>query len=349
MMLNLRHPHGVFWRAGHQHSAESWGTGRAVSRVPRVSGGGTHRSGQGAFGNMCRGGRMFSPIRTWRRWHRMINVNQRRYALVSALAASAVPGLVMARGHKIEQVAEIPLVVKDEDILKVQKTEQAVELLKKLRAYPDISRVKASIHIHPGRAKSRNRRYKGRVGPLIVYHENQGITKSFRNIPGVDVINVNCLNLLKVAPGGHPGRFIIWTEGAFKRLDQLYGTYSEPSKLKKGYTLPRPLITNPDITRIMRSEEIQPSLRPIRPRNKYPGHKKNPLKNLYVMVKLNPYALTQRRAMLKKQMKLAKRNAVLKSKEKPLKEKLKKTIKGIQKEKKVQQKLRKKYLKKLLA
>ena len=54
---------------------------------------------------------MFSPIRTWRRWHRMINVNQRRYALVSALAASAVPGLVMARAHKIEQVAEIPLVV----------------------------------------------------------------------------------------------------------------------------------------------------------------------------------------------------------------------------------------------
>jgi large subunit ribosomal protein L4e len=29
--------------AGHQSSAESWGTGRAVARIPRVSGGGTHR------------------------------------------------------------------------------------------------------------------------------------------------------------------------------------------------------------------------------------------------------------------------------------------------------------------
>jgi hypothetical protein len=48
-------------------------------------------------------------------------------------------------------------------------------------------------------------------------------------------------------------------------------------------------------------------------------------------------------------METRKRNAVLKSNEKPLKEKLKKTIKGIQKEKKVQQNLRKKYLKKLLA
>jgi large subunit ribosomal protein L4e len=51
-----------------QTSAESWGTGRAVSRIPRVGGGGTQRSGQGAFGNMCRGGRMFAPTKIWRRW-----------------------------------------------------------------------------------------------------------------------------------------------------------------------------------------------------------------------------------------------------------------------------------------
>lgn len=37
---------------------------------------------------MCRGGRMFAPTKPWRRWHRKINVNQRRYALVSAIAAS---------------------------------------------------------------------------------------------------------------------------------------------------------------------------------------------------------------------------------------------------------------------
>ena len=69
-----------------------------MARIPRVSGGGTNRSGQGAFGNMCRGGRMFAPTKTWRRWHRHINVNQRRYALCSALAASAVPALIMAKG-----------------------------------------------------------------------------------------------------------------------------------------------------------------------------------------------------------------------------------------------------------
>ena len=85
--------------AGHQTSAQSWGTGRAVSRIPRVGGGGTHRSGQGAFGNMCRKGRMFAPTKIFRRWHRKVNVNQRRFAVVSALAASAVPALIQARGR----------------------------------------------------------------------------------------------------------------------------------------------------------------------------------------------------------------------------------------------------------
>lgn len=52
MAKNKRQPYAVSRKAGHQTSAESWGTGRAVARIPRVRGGGTHRSGQGAFGNV---------------------------------------------------------------------------------------------------------------------------------------------------------------------------------------------------------------------------------------------------------------------------------------------------------
>merc|ERR1711951_272361 len=101
---NKRQPYCVSEPAGHQTSAESWGTGRAVARIPRVRGGGTHRSGQAAFGNMCRGGRMFAPTKTWRKWHKKINLKQKRAATASALAASAVPALVMARGHRINEV-----------------------------------------------------------------------------------------------------------------------------------------------------------------------------------------------------------------------------------------------------
>merc|ERR1711862_65325 len=115
---------------GYETAAESWGTGRAVARIPRVPGGGTHRSGQGAFGNMRRGGGMFQPTKTWRRWHRRVNVTQKRHAVVSALAASSLPPLVMARGHRIGEVAELPLVVSD-GAESCQKTKQAVEMLKK--------------------------------------------------------------------------------------------------------------------------------------------------------------------------------------------------------------------------
>lgn len=55
-------------------------SGRAVARIPRVSGGGTHRAGQAAFGNMCRSGRMFAPTKVWRKWHQKINLGQ-KYAV----------------------------------------------------------------------------------------------------------------------------------------------------------------------------------------------------------------------------------------------------------------------------
>merc|ERR1712099_50717 len=110
---NHRQAYAVNRDAGHQTSAESWGTGRAVARIPRVRGGGTHRSGQGAFGNMCRGGHMFAPTKVYRKWHSAVNQKQRRYATCSALAATALPALLMAKGHCIEDIPEVPLVVSD--------------------------------------------------------------------------------------------------------------------------------------------------------------------------------------------------------------------------------------------
>lgn len=246
---------------GHQTSAESWGTGRAVARIPRVRGGGTHRSGQGAFGNMCRGGRMFGPIRVWRRWHRKVNRNQRRYAVVSAIAASGVPAIVMSKGHVINEVPEFPLVVSDK-VQEMTKTKQAVEFLKKINAWKDIERVYRSKHYRAGKGKMRNRRRVQRLGPVIVYGNDSGLTRAFRNIPGLELMNVEKLNLLRLAPGGHVGRFIIWTESAFRKLDEIYGTWKAESKLKRNYTLPQPKMANTDLSRLLKCQEIQSVLRP---------------------------------------------------------------------------------------
>merc|ERR1712042_75916 len=257
---NHRQPYAVNRFAGEQTSAESWGTGRAVARIPRVRGGGTHRSGQAAFGNMCRGGRMYAPLKTWRRWHRPINQKQRRYALCSALAASALPALVMARGHKVEGIPEVPVVCTN-SIESLTKTKAAVALLKGLNAYEDVEKCQQSKQIRSGKGKMRNRRYVMRRGPLVIYNEDHGIKQAFRNLPGVELISVDRLNLLKLSPGSHLGRFCIWSEGAFQKLDSIYGTLRKPSTEKTNFKLPRAKITNADLPRLINSDAVQTVLK----------------------------------------------------------------------------------------
>jgi large subunit ribosomal protein L4e len=295
---NKRQAYAVSKIAGHQTSAESWGTGRAVARIPRVGGGGTHRSGQGAFGNMCRSGRMFAPTRTWRKWHAKVNVNQRRYALCSALAASALPALVMARGHRIEEVPEVPLVL-DAGAESVKKTKDASKILERYGLAADLARSKDSKKVRAGKGKMRNRRFVLRKGPLVIYNDKAGAEKAFRNLPGVDLAQVDRLNLLQLAPGGHLGRMCVWTQGAFEKLDALYGTANTKSSEKANYIMPRHAMHNADLARVINSDEVQSALKAAKKQKQRAPLKKNPLKNLGAMTKLNPYSITLRRAELR--------------------------------------------------
>ena len=60
------------------------------------------------------------------------------------------------------------------------------------------------------------------VGPLIVITENKGIVDAASNIPGLDIVSVKNLNPELLAPGTHPGRLTLWTNGALEQLDKLY-------------------------------------------------------------------------------------------------------------------------------
>merc|ERR1711884_195766 len=318
---NNRQAYAVNKDAGHQTSAESWGTGRAVARIPRVRGGGTHRSGQGAFGNMCRGGHMFAPTKTYRRWHRKVNVAQKRYAIASAIAATGVPALVMAKGHRVDHVAELPLVISDK-IQSYTKTKEAHIFLKKSKAYSDIEQVYKSKRFRAGKGKMRDRKRIMKKGPLVIYDQDQGLSKAFRNIPGIETCSVDHLNLLKLAPGGHVGRFCIWTESAFKKLDSIYGTWRKASETKKNWNLPQPKMANTDLSALLKSEAIRKVLRAPNKKVKRAVVKTNPLKNIRTMLQLNPYAaekkkqaeLTLAAAMAKKAgapNKMAKRAAAM--------------------------------------
>jgi len=320
MNKNHRQPYAVSSLAGEDTSAISWGTGRAVSRIPRVKGGGTHRSGQGAFGNMCRKGRMFAPTKIWRRWQVQVPLAQKRYAVCSALAATAVAPLVMARGHRISGIPEVPLVVADNEIQGLSKTKDAITLLRSLGLAPELEKVVKSQHIRPGKGKGRNRKYQTSKGPLIVHgknRENSTIEQAFRNIPGVELINVSRLNLLTLAPGGHVGRLIVWTESAFNDLNNIFGTRKTFATQKRGFKPPRAVITNCDIARIINSPEVQTRLREKKKVTRA-AVRHNPLKNFKTMIKLNPYALTKRRRVYREERKKANRTAEESKKEKKL-------------------------------
>merc|ERR1719313_3117975 len=252
---------------------------------------------------------MFCPTKTWRRWHRRVNVTEKRHAVVSALAASSLPPLVMARGHRIGEVAELPLVVSNEAEA-VEKTKDALALLNKLGCQEELKKVSDSKKVRSGKGKMRNRRYTMRRGPLVVYSEDNGIVRALRNIPGVETASVESLNLLQVAPGGNFGRFIIWTEGAFKKLNEMYGSMKGGSS-KKGYRLPRAMMENADVARIINSDEVQSVLKPKLDAPKKYGMKKNPLKNKMVMARLNPGIMQKKLARTKAAEKGTPENALV--------------------------------------
>lgn len=288
MAKNARQAYAVKPGAGYQSSAESWGTGRAVARIPRVAGGGTHRAGQGAFGNMCRGGGMYAPTRIWRRWHRKINLNERRMAVVSALSGCAVASLVMARGHKIDAIPEIPCVV-DDNVEKFEKTKEAIRFLRQLGCGEELDYIKDSRMRRSGQSKWRGRKYRTHRGPLIIYAGTKDAGRAFQNIPGVESCHVSRLNLLTLAPGGNLGRFLIFSQSAFRELSAIWGGINGGGS-KKGYTLPKPVMTFPDLARIINSDEIQSVLNPKKMPLQLPskGPKPNPLKNKAAREKLNP-------------------------------------------------------------
>lgn len=221
---------------------------------------------------------------------------------------------MLARGHRIESVPEVPCVV-GSNTEGLQKTKQAIATLKDLGAWADVEKAKNSRKLRRGKGKMRNRRHVQRLGPLVVYSEDNGLVKAFRNLPGVELAHVDRLNLLQLAPGGHMGRFIVWTKAAFDRLNAVYGSTARESATKSGYTLPRNIVANSDITRIINSDEVQSKVRPANNVVTRRRLKKNPLKNLGVKVRLNPYALSLRRSeLLSQERRAAKKDALLKAK-----------------------------------
>jgi len=209
-------PQGRDPRAGKRTTAKSKGVGLGIARVPRIKTG-----MRAAFGVSIVGGHQAFPPKSEKRIRKEINKKERRLAIRSGIAATAIREIVAGRGHVVESVGQFPLVV-DDSIQSFNKTKEVRDLLVNLGLWHDVERAKRR-KIRAGRGKSRGRKRRVGKGPLFVVAEDLGIGVASANIPGVDVAEVTDLNAELLAPGAHPGRLVIWTRSAFASLDEVWG------------------------------------------------------------------------------------------------------------------------------
>ncbi len=224
---NRRQPYGPSPNAGMRHAVSTWGKGRGAARVQRFSQG---RTGAESPPNV--GGRRAHPPRPERDWSEKINKKERLLALRSALAAIGRTEMVRARGHKLADDMTVPLVLTDdfEDLFdKIAKdyektgerpayTKETIKVLNALGLEEEMKRARDGVHVRAGRGKMRGRRLKKPKSILFVVSDIKKIRRCVSNIPGIDIVTPERLNVELLAPGGDPGRLTIFTEKALETL-----------------------------------------------------------------------------------------------------------------------------------
>ncbi|MFX1257796.1 MAG: 50S ribosomal protein L4 [Promethearchaeota archaeon] len=206
-------------RAGLRNTAESWGTGHELSRAPRLKGSGYPTARNVGTVPFAKGGRTTHPVKSEKKIKKRINKKTYKLSITSAISASGNISWVKKRGHEIEDIAEIPLVV-DDKIQTIKKTEAMFSILCDLGFEKELIKAKKSKKVRAGKGKRRGRKYKKKKGILIVIKDDFGIVKASRNIPGTDIINIKNISIEKLAPGGLAGRLVLWTQSAFNELNK---------------------------------------------------------------------------------------------------------------------------------
>jgi len=227
---NKRQPYGADPMAGKRASAElsrrrrkyrgSYGIG--ISRVPRkiLSRRGTRMNWVGAFAPGTVKGRRAHPPKSEKIWSLKLNIKERRKAIRSALSATVIKELVIKRGHDIPD--NYPFIL-DTKIESIEKTKDVKNALEKIGLTKELARV-SEKKVRAGRGTMRGRKYKRTNGPLLVVSDKCKLIGAGANIPGLDIVKVNKLNALTLAPGTNMGRLTIFTEAALNKLgtDKLF-------------------------------------------------------------------------------------------------------------------------------
>ncbi|MGM5482875.1 MAG: 50S ribosomal protein L4 [Nanobdellota archaeon] len=230
---NTRQPYGANVRAGLRQSAElsrrrntyRGAYGHGISRVPRkiLSRRGQQMYWVGAVAPGTVSGRRAHPPKSEKVWSKKINVKERRKAIRSALSATVDKEIVKNRGHVLPD--NYPFVI-DEKFESIEKTKDVVSAFTNLGFGKELERV-SKKKIRAGKGKLRGRKYKKKVGPLLVVSEKCNLQNAARNVAGVNVVLVNKLNAKALAPNANIGRCCIFTKKALDKLakENLFGDY----------------------------------------------------------------------------------------------------------------------------
>lgn len=239
VQANRRQPYGADPRAGKKCSAElsrrrrkyrgSYGHG--ISRVPRkiLSRKGTRLNWVGAFAPGTVGGRRAHAPKASKIWAKLINIKERRKAIRSAIAATILKDLVVDRGHRIP--ATYPFGISD-DFESFNMTKDVNKALLTLGFQDELTRTEEKT-FRGGKARLRGRKFRIKVGPLLVVSKECPLLKSADNIAGVEIVKVNNLNAEALAPGCVPGRLTLFTESALKELGEKRLFTNSPVKAEK--------------------------------------------------------------------------------------------------------------------
>lgn len=194
------------------------GYGAGISRVPRkiLSRSGTRFNWVGAVSPGTVGGRRAHGPTSEKEFAVKLNDKERKKAIRSALAATMNAELVSARGHKVPKA--YPFVLADE-FEAAKKTKEFKVAFDKLELSEEMQR-SATKTIRAGKGTMRNRRYKKRVGPVIVVSSDAQALVSAKNLPGFSVVKVGDLNAEILAPGCNVGRMALFTEKALAEMKE---------------------------------------------------------------------------------------------------------------------------------
>jgi large subunit ribosomal protein L4e len=212
----LRQRYASFDEAGKRHSASGiishrrhkWKTayGKGISRAPRkiMWRRGTQFYWIGAEVSSARGGRtIHGPQGLYT--ERKINAKEKKIALSSALASTAMKDYVVKRYSSIENSPVVPVVMESFP----DKTKDALKILQTIygSSFDKIFKIKS---VRAGKGKRRSRKYKENAGLLVVTAKDENVKCS-----GVEVKKVSELRIRDLYP---LGRLTLYTQKSLEEL-----------------------------------------------------------------------------------------------------------------------------------